>query len=384
MTEYHISISDISNFLKCRQMWDYASPNRQSLRHKRTPALYLTEGTALHLAIETAVNGEDPWVAVENYMQTERDNLISALQAEHGMVPWDLELDEFDDSTEFVNSLIKQYFKQYGTTDMLKDQGLTYLAAEVSFKIPVRLSWLPADDTVYFVGTFDGIAVDENEHLWVVEHKTYQGSPDSEDLMYHFQSNGYAVAFKWLTGMDLTGVLYDGVSKRLIQKPKILGNGMVSTDKRQSVTYETYLQGIIEAGQDPYDDRYFEMLTMLAEREKQGDERFFHREKIFYNEHQIANWHVELENIITEMVSEPTIYRTVPFNGCGPRGQGCWYRDLCQTQHSGGDVQFVLDARYQRGTYGTMNAVDGVEPYVVRSVRELKEFLENARQENTA
>lgn len=380
MTEFYVSISDIGNFLKCRQMWDFASANRQSLRHKKTPALYLTEGTALHLAIETAINYElglsetKPFPALEDYLNQERQDRIDAYTAENNMAPWETELQDFDQSAAFVTKLTEQYFQHYGQTDMLEDQDLTYLASEVSFKIPLP-TLAGVGVLVYFVGTFDALAVDRYENIWVVEHKTYGSKPDSEDLMFHFQSNGYALAFEWLTGIKLTGLLYDGVAKRLIQPPKILGNGKVSVDQRQSVTLQTYLDGLAAAGEDPWDDRYTDILQMLQDREDQGDSRFFHREKVFFNEHQVSNWRDELLAIVREMVSDPAIYRTVPYNGCGPRGQGCWFRDLCQTKHSGGDVQFVLDTRYMTGTYGTVDAVRQAEPSMVNSPDELKAFL---------
>src|SRR5690606_3389866 len=257
------------------------------------------------------------------------------------------------------------------------------LAAEIPFKIEITEkvvsgTKLAISDPVYYVGTFDGLATDDNGNLWIVENKTYQAKPDVEDLQYHSQCNGYAVAFEMLTGMRLTGILYNGVAKKLIKKPKILTNGLPSTDKRQLVTLQSYLDGLKEAGADPFDPRYFEIIAFLQERERQGDSRFFHREKIFFNEAQVRSWYDDLITVAREMINNPAIYRTVPYNGCGPRGQGCWFRDLCHTQYDGGDVQSVMDARYVTGSYGTMLAMQ-TEPTVVGSVSELKDFLKELK-----
>lgn len=378
--EYFLSHSDISSFKSCRQKWDYSSVNRQSLRHRKTPALYLTEGSAFHDAIEAAAYGRDPFEAARNYLDADRLKVEEAWTEEHGLAPWPWEMAPFDESAELIMAVIKQYFDHYGIEDSLRDQGLTYIAAEIPFKIctPLRDRQGTLQD-VYYVGTFDGLAVDESGNLWVVENKTYGSRPDVEDLQYHSQINGYAVAFEMLTGMPLTGSLYNGVAKQVIKEPKVLTSGLVSTDKRQLVTVKSYLKGLEKAGADPFDDRYFEMLTFLQERERQGDSRFFHREKVFFKEAQIRSWWDDFEKVAAEMISDPAIYRTIPYNGCGPRGQACWFRDLCHTQHDGGDVQSVLDSRYMTGTYGTMQEVANASPFMVNSVAGLKDFLEGLK-----
>lgn len=380
MKPVYLSYSDISSFKSCRQKWEYSSVNRQSLKHKKTPALYLTEGSGFHEAVEAAAYGRDPFEAVSTYLTAERERAVDAYRDETGFEPWPSEMTAFDESAQLTIDITRQYFDKYGIEDSLRDQGLTYLAAEIPFKIPLDLTRQSGglDPEVYYVGTFDGLATDDNENVWVVENKTYASKPDVEDLQYHSQCNGYAVAFEMLTGMPLTGTLYNGISKQVIKKPKILTSGLPSTDKRQLVTLQSYLDGLKEAGADPFDPRYFEILAFLQERERQGDSRFFHREKIFFNEAQVRSWYEDLELVAYEMVSDPAIYRTVPFNGCGPRGQACWYRDLCHTQYDGGDVQSVLDARYMTGTYGTMSAMQ-TDPHMISSVPELKDFLKGLK-----
>ena len=370
----YLSHSDISTFKTCRQKWDYSSVNRQSLRHKKTPALYLTEGSGFHEAIEAAVYDRDPFKATRDYLDAEREKVVAAYREETGFDPWPSEMAEFDESAALTMGVVKQYFDKYGIEDSLQDQGLDYLAAEIPFKIPLGMGF----DDVFYVGTFDGLATDENENIWVVENKTYASKPDVEDLQYHSQCNGYAVAFEMLTGIRLTGTLYNGVAKQLIKKPKILTNGLPSTDKRQLVTLQSYLDGLKEAGADPFDDRYEEIIAHLQERERQGDSRFHHREKIFFNEAQVRSWYDDLLAVAAEMTNNPRIYRTVPYNGCGPRGQGCWFRDLCHTQHDGGDLQAVLDSRYMTGTYGTMLSMQ-TEPTMISSVPDLKAFLKGLK-----
>lgn len=368
----YLSISDIQSFKSCRQKWDYSSGNRQSLRHKATPRLYLTEGSTIHEAIDAQASGGDPREAAQSYIAAERQKMLDAYAESNGFQAWDIELDRFDESAEFVMQLVEQYFDHYGD-DPLKDQGLTYLATEVPFQLELPVE-APSGETVYFVGTWDGVAQDSDGKVFLVENKTYKSLPDSAELMFHDQSTGYAVAFHALTQTRLTGMLYNGIAKRLIVQPKLLKSGKLSVDKRQSVTSKSFIDAILENDLDPYDDDYAEILQTLREREAEGDARFFYQEKFYFSDTQLESWYDELLAVAEEMTNDPKIYRTVPFNGCGKSGADCWFRDICRTEHSGGDTEWVLRG-YAVGTYGTMSAMEDASPSFVTSVESLKRTL---------
>lgn len=376
--DFYLSISDIGAFKKCRQLWDYSSGNRRSLRHKTSPRAYLTEGSALHEAIDGQASGQDGKQVAADYLAEERRKMQDAYREENGFDAWDMETEKFDDSVAFVQTLIDQYFEHYDSENPLAEQGLTYLATEVPFKLelPVTTS---EGGKVFFVGTWDGVAQDENGKLFLVENKTYKSVPDSAELMFHDQSTGYAVAFHALTEERLTGMLYNGVAKRLIVQPKLLKNGKLSVDKRQSVTSKSYIAALIENDLDPYDEHYTEILDYLRDRESEGDTRFFYRERFYYHDTQLESWYSELLDVAHEMTHDPRIYRTVPFNGCGKSGNDCWYRDLCRAQHGGGDVDWAME-RYTTGTYGTMEAMQGAEIDFVVSVESLKRSLRGHEQ----
>jgi hypothetical protein len=331
--------------------------------------MYLMEGSALHEALDAQAKGDDPLAMAHAYIDNERDKLAEAYAEINAFEPWDIELERFEESAEFVISLINQYFSRYGTENTLSENGLTYLATEVPFQLKLPVT---ADNgaTVYFVGTWDGVAMDDAGKVFLVENKTYSSPPDSSELMFHDQSTGYAVAFHALTNTRLTGMLYNGVSKRLIGEPKLLKNGKLSTDKRQSVTSKSYIAAMQRHGINPYDDYYTDILTYLQERELNGDTRFFYREKFFYSDTQLESWYNELLDVADEMVNGPKIYRTVPFNGCGD----CWFRDLCHTKYAGGDVEQVMK-KYTTGTYGTMQAMQDATPTMIASIEQLKASL---------
>jgi len=379
MSDVYISFSDIDSFLRCRQQWDFKSANRQSIRHKTTPKLYLTLGSAVHRALEANAMGEDPLAAVEAYTASERASKVQAYVDEHGFQPWGSELKEFDETAELARGLVGQYFDHYGTDNPLADAALEYVGIEVPFKIDITehlgFNLSKPGTRVFFVGTLDALAVNEFDDLFIVENKTYSVKPDSEMIQWHFQSMGYAVALRWLTGLDVAGGLYNGIAKRLISEPKVLKSGLLSTDKRQSTTLERYIEAIARNGEDRNDPRFSDILSHLQAVDDQGDTRFFYREKFFFTDEQLEAWETDFLHIVIEMLDNPRIYRTIPFKGCGD----CWFSDLCHTKHSGGDLDYILDKRYTIGTYGTVEEVAGVEPTVVTSIDELREYLRNGR-----
>lgn len=379
MPEKYFSVSDIGTFLSCREKWDLSSPNRQSLRHRATPRMYLTQGTALHAAIEEQARSSlgyasvGPLAAADDFLKQERLARVDQIKRETGYDPWPTEMKEWDEKADLTRALAKQYFDHYGYENPLADQGMEYIAVEVPFKIDI--SDLVGVPSAFFVGTFDGIAKDEQDNLWLVENKSYTAKPDLKDLRVHFQTTGYAVAWELLTGLPLVGALYNGIAKKLIKEPRRLVSGHLSADVSQQTTYKRFVAALKADGVPLTSPKYAKILEKLENIEKQGDDRFFYRESFYFNEDQTRNWLREFKDIVHEMTDDPRIYRTVSFKGCGPQGADCWWQDVCFAKHTGQDVQQLIDLKYEVGSYGTIEAVDGVQPFKVTSVEELREAL---------
>ncbi len=379
MPETYFSVSDLGTFLACREKWDLSSPNRQSLRHRATPRMYLTQGTALHAAIEEQARSSlgytsvGPLAAADDYLKQERLARVDQIKRETGYEPWPTEMKDWDEKADLTRALAQQYFDHYGYENPLADQGMEYIAVEVPFKIDIsELVGIPG---AFFVGTFDGIAKDGHDNLWLVENKSYTVKPDLKDLRVHFQTTGYAVAWELLTGLPVVGALYNGVAKKLIKEPRVLKSGALSTDVSQQTTLARYTSAIRRVGGSLADPKYAKILEKLEHIEKQGDDRFFYRESFYFNPTQTENWLREFKDIVHEMSDDPRIYRTVSFKGCGPQGADCWWQDVCFAKHTGQDVDQLIDLKYEVGSYGTIEAVDGVTPFAVSSVSELREVL---------
>ncbi len=371
----NVSVSEIDSFLRCRRAWDWTSTNRQSLRHKTTPKMFFVVGSAVHAAIEGQANGQDPMGALEAYIREELESRRLAYREAVGSDPWQSEMEDFEASATLAKNLSRQYFNHYGAENPLESHGLKYVATEVPFSIPLS-------DDVNFVGTFDGIATDiaTESKFFLVENKTASRKPNMADFWRRNQPIGYAWAFRELTGETPAGILYNGILKRVIDKPTVLKSGALSTNKQASVTYQSFMQALVEGGYDL--KKYGDYIQFLAEREANGDDRFFFRDMHSYSNYELDQWG---QNVLSplwwEMMGgegyDPLIYPNRL--SC----DNCLVRDLCEAKDYGEDVDAVVSARYKQGTYGTMSAVDGATPVRVSSSSELIQYLKEAANANS-
>ncbi len=373
----NISVSEIDSFLRCRRAWDLTSNSRQSLRHKVTPKMFFVVGSGVHAAIEANADGEDPFVGLEHFISEERESRKLAYREAVGSDPWQSEMEDFEDSCDLARSLVQQYFHHYSLENPLESHGLKYVATEVPFSIPL------ADD-LDFVGTFDAVATDiaTESKFFLVENKTAARKPKMEDFWRRNQPIGYAWAFRELTGETPAGILYNGILKRIIDKPVVLKSGALSTNKQASVTYASFMQALVAGGYDM--KKYGEYIQFLAEREANGDDRFFFREMHSYSNYELTRWGQDvLLNMMKEMVPEKPPLLDVRVHPNRLSCDNCLVRDICEAMDLGEDVDAVVSARYKQGTYGTMEAVQGATPVSVRSSSELIEYLKEAAHANS-
>lgn len=367
----NVSVSDINSYLRCRRAWDISSSNRQSLRHKVTPKIFFVIGSAVHEAIDAQAHGDDPYEFFEEYVSRERADRKAAYEEAVGSSPWRAEMEEFEDSVNLARSLVAQYFSHYSIENPLEQQRLKYVATEVPFSIP-----LETGDT--FVGTWDGVATDiaTESTFYLVENKTAGRKPNMEIFGKSNQVRGYAWAFRTITGVQPAGLLYNGIMKRLIKEPKRLKSGALSVDKNQSTTLSMFLKEMQRGGDHP--DKYTDYLTFLAEREANGDDRFFYREIFHPTNTELDHWHDDvLEPVVEEMHDTLGVNNYLPIIPNYTSCDGCLVSDICTAMDQNEDVDAVVSARYEVGTYGTKDAVDGATQVQVSSPSELIAYLKD-------
>lgn len=366
----NISISEINSYLKCRRAWDLTSSNRQGLKHKATPKIYFTIGSAVHEAIDAQARGDDPYEFFEEYVSRERADRRASYEEAVGSTPWQSEMEEFEVSVNLARSLVEQYFSHYSGQNPIKDLGLKYVATEVPFSIPLS-------PDVNFVGTFDGIATDlaTETKFYLIENKTTGRKPDMDMFRRGNQSKGYNWAFKALTGHKPVAMVYNVIMKRLIAEPKLLKSGALSQDKRASVTVQSFLNGLAQYDLDPLD--YAEYIEMLATREEAGDDRFFLREKFHYTENELLHWYLNvLDPLVDEIASPSQISNYLEIYPNYTSCENCLVRDLCDAMDAGDDVAGVVSARYKVGKTPTERRVQDATPHMVNNAQDLVTYLE--------
>jgi hypothetical protein len=342
-----ISVSDKQLFQRCRQQWDLISRNRQSWEKVGPPAAALHLGSAVHVGLEANALKLNPIIAMQEYFEREERVYIDVYKAQVGTYPGAEEIAVFRAQENLAIDLLQHYMRRYGTDTPL-GSDFEYVKAEMPFQVPIPGTggWLR--------GVIDGLA--KHRHYgthYLVEHKTYSYKPNKDNMDLDDQCLGYCWAAEQLFGVPISGMLWDGLNKKLPGRPRLLQSGALSKefiDTTADVYLDT-LQAYREAPGanlallDP--SNYDDIVRRLRERDALPQTPFFSRFELTYPQHAIKMWGDELRSIYLEMTSNPRIYKTVPWTGCWD----CPVQDLCKAITYDEDVKFVLAASYRKSTY---------------------------------
>ncbi len=341
----NISVSEIQNFLRCRRMWDFTSPNRQMLVRRGVPDTALHIGSLVHEAFDLQVKHPDTWMTLwikyiddlEQEIRTDYRDMVGA-----SLGPEELEL--MQESRDTATGVVSNYFNRYSQEAPLG--SFEYVHTEVSFRIKI-----PGTRN-HLVGTLDGIAKEENGNIWVVEHKTYAQRLSYESLMTNIQTIAYMWASTMLFGPRVQGVLYDGVSKKVLVIPKILNNGSVAKAQNISTTPAIYTESVLLPKQDPSD--YTEFIAELQDRIYGDKSPFWTRHLLGIPRSAMVGFEGDVQNISRDMARKKiTLYPNMPFLGCWD----CRVRNLCDAMQFDEDVDGLKEALYTTGKpYRTIKA----------------------------
>jgi hypothetical protein len=296
------SISEITEYMRCRQRWNYSSTNRMRLS-KIIPGVALNLGTAVHVAL-------DQWTfdasinPVQAYLVKLAVMLDDAkiLYAQHtgGQQPSDEELAPYYDAVKLGSAMInnyKSYWKQPlppGFRVLDPEQEIIVNIPSTEHKIKARL---------------DELIIDEYNQIFILERKTYSIRPLRGVIEYRPQFKCYVWAARELLGDKIIGIAYDGLWKRdHVPKGKKL-------------------------------------------------EDLFTRMLIRPNAHELKEFENFLVYITNEMANDPVIYKhwieeSMSFIGCAR----CEFKAPCVAESRGQDTDFFVRSQYyQRPERATEN-----------------------------
>jgi hypothetical protein len=371
-----VSVTELQDFMRCRWQWDTISPNRQSPQPRGAPRIELHLGSAVHHAIERQADGKDPLVALRKWYESERRKIGKEYLKRVGTAMSAQETARLEQSAQLAEAMVQHYFQRYGDRPIAP---LTYAATELSWRIPTSIVSKDGRE-VYIVGTCDGVGMDPDGGLWVIEHKTYGQKPDLRWLQTDHQITGYGWAIGILLGQPIQGVLYDGLMKKAPQMPRTLQNGNLSQEMNASVSFHSYLRAIRKhhgLGDDEIAPAmYHGFLRRLKERDSQEQTPFFTRKEINLTAHQIRRWASDAFGILEDIADDPRIYKNFRWEGCWD----CFVADLCHADQKGADVEYIKETGYEVSDYRWQYAnMLEVSPEQVGSLEELQVLL--ARQQ---
>lgn len=279
-----ITVTERGTFKRCRQMWEYASFNRQGITALRTPTA-LAFGTLVHKAHELWLEHPEaePRVVVGSAASIIMEQINANYLKTVGVLPDAREIESYLDQVSLATEMFESYKEHWGSS--LPD-GFTLMKGEQTVVLPIP-------GTEHFLeGTLDGLMRDDGGRLWVLERKTYNSKPKIDAMMMNDQFIAYLWAIRQLGIGEIGGVLYDGMWKR----SRDLG----------------------------------------SKKERLLDDLFF-RVPLIRSPEEIDNFEKQLTDEVLDMANEPRIYRNARWEGCWD----CQFQNLCIAEFRGEDAEYV-------------------------------------------
>lgn len=303
-----VSISEIQSYLRCRRAWHYTSQNRLGLVKIGVPSAPLHIGSAVHAALAAQAEGADPQRALTLYFREVEDSYRERYVEAVGVEPSEAEAAQVGEFERQCRELVRRYFDRYGVVEPL-GPGIRYVAVEQTFRVPI-----PDVEDGHLIGTFDGLARDDRNRLWIVDHKSYTKLPDVNKLRFDPQFTAYVWAATALLGEVPEGLLYDGFSRNLPTPPLLLKNGSLSKAWSNAIDYPSYLDAVDGYGLDHAG--YADILARLKERDAQAVSPFYVRHALRFSRAQVNDFVAWLPEVYREMTGGPALAPFRRFDGC--------------------------------------------------------------------
>jgi len=325
-----IRIHDVMEFLRCRRAWDLSSSLRKNLTQVQ-PNKNLFLGTGIHYALQyyydPATFNEgiliDPIEPFEEWFEEEKQKLYSENEVT-------VELEEMlKEQFELGVGMLGHYAKWAPQHD-----DFTVIGTELELQVPLKL---PSKFEVAYGGRIDKLIQDSYGKFWVVDFKTW-AQIDLDRLKLEMQPSAYLWALKEQYDLEVEGVMYIILRKKVPRRPSLLASGRLSKARNIDTTYEVYLNEVREHNLNP--DDYAEILEHLKEK----GNTFFVREHVIRTKREIEEFGDRLSIIVSEMLStQLAIYPAPEAFKC----RLCQFKPVCLAYAEGQDVDFILETQFK-------------------------------------
>lgn len=343
-----VRTSDRGTFRRCRRLWGWSSALKGNLEPRDRPDVFWI-GTGVHFALEDFHGHKRYPSAAEAFYAYSRATVLAAEEdPERCSVP--IDLPEFE---KLSIGMMDYYERQWLVG---RDPIKTYVIdgrpqVEITFSIPLPVATPEGYGRVMYQGTFDRIAIDQHDRLWIVEYKTAKdfstGHFDTDP-----QVNAYAWAAHCIYDLPVAGVIYQQHKKVLPEYPRLLSStGRYSTDKRQYTTHRLYRDALIKqygvVNKAPAANVQF--LNHLASEEQEEGDRLIRRDRVYRNMHQIAAEGEKVLMEVQDMLRTDLALYPSPTRDCA---HYCRFYNACVSIDDGSDWEEALNdiARPRMGT----------------------------------
>lgn len=345
-----VRTSDRATFKKCRQLWDFSSKIRLNYDTDK-PIYHLLFGTAWHAAMEVLYLPGDDYqtdvrtkAAHEAFEATIREQYRDVVRMGNDSPELDK---EFDEMHVLGHKMITYYAGWAKFNDDFEP-----VTVEHEFEVPIdwkgNLLTVGGAPIVY-QGRIDGLVRDLRGYYWVLEHKSAAKEQATWWLQINDQVSSYEWALQGMLNIPIKGTIYTIAFKRAPEKPKVLKDGSVSCDRRQTTTASLFVEAIEEA--HPFrpafetitdNKKYFEYHQFLTNPDVAP--KFIERHMLHRNPHQLEDVERRIAMEAQDMLNDPFIYPTVTAINCS----SCPFKYPCLTRQDGGDWQYELASEYRK------------------------------------
>lgn len=314
MSTITVSHSKIKSWRRCHKLYDYKYIQGLKPRRKARPLVF---GSICHEMIEAKANKLNPATILEKYKKGAK-KLFSA------------EVEEYMQTITDAETVMAGYFNYY------KEDGLLFVPikkkrAEHAFEVTIAKG-------IILKGKIDAVMErEDDETVWLGEHKTHKKIPDENQRFSDVQTVIYLDVLPDLGIKNADGVLWDYIRSSAPTVPRLLKDGTLS--KAQIDTTPTVYRQAIK------DNKLKEKDYADKLKELEGNEKSFYQR--VYLPVQPALSKQVLEDTITtarEMMEKGGSDNTRNLTkDCG----WCEFQGLCKAELMGLDADFIRKREYE-------------------------------------
>lgn len=336
-TEGMVSVSQLQTFMSCKKKWKYNYIENLTPRVERP---YLTIGKLCHVGMQRAMGHKALNSCSQGYYREDSLN--------YGLIAIEAEFAKYMSENSFLNEEIPTLEKTLEDAESVFVQTWwefdpdRWEVMRIGDVLALELHFLvPCAGSKGLHGYIDAILCDKTTgDVWCTDYKFRKSLSSDEEESFNIQNAIYCHACEKI-GIDITGTMTWQHCNTPAAKPQLNKNGTMSRAKIKT-TWKLYQDALINAGLDPtlY---YEEMFPKLAEIEWFRETHEYRNKPTVDNIWKsivIPNSRAVKSAHSPKAKNYPSMY---PWN-C----KMCQYRDLCQAELRGYDVEFIKTSQYSK------------------------------------